>query len=43
LHDISWRDAVDFVAERTHCEVSIVHGVVYVTQPPRVTISTLPW
>lgn len=40
LHDISWREAVLLIADRTGCEVSeLRHGVLYVLDPPKVTLS----
>ena len=38
LRDVPWKVALDLVLERTHCEVQQLGEVLYVPQPPRVTL-----
>ena len=39
LRDVSWRDALALIAERTRCEVQVLPGgSLYLTRPPRVSV-----
>jgi type II secretory pathway component HofQ len=41
LHDVHWSHALELVLDWTQCEVRELGEVLYVTQPPRVTLQGL--